>query len=180
MKRTIIILLCLAIMPVALWAQSASEFMTDAKLVSLSQDKKTVTLRCSGMAEKKKEAVIMAQKSALYNLLHLGVDGVNGGKPLCPVANQAYDHRMFKENRYMSFMANSVDLGNYTKMGNKVKAEVEVTFYLQSLKRDLGRGQSGTTGISKNLPSITIVPFIAQSENQLQVLEGNNVRRAAA
>ena len=179
MKRTIIILLCLAIMPVALWAQSASEFMTDAKLVSLSQDKKTVTLRCSGMAEKKKEAVIMAQKSALYNLLHLGVDGVNGGKPLCPVANQAYDHRMFNDNRYMSFMANSVDLGNYTKMGNKVKAEVEVTFYLQSLKRDLGDSQNPGEPI-KNLPSITIVPFIAQSENQLQVLEGNNVRRAAA
>ena len=179
MKRTIIILLCLAIMPVALWAQSASEFMTDAKLVSLSQDKKTVTLRCSGMAEKKKEAVIMAQKSALYSLLHLGVDGVNGGKPLCPVANQAYDHRMFKENRYMSFMANSVDLDHYTKMGNKVKAEVEVTFYLQSLKRDLGGSQKPGEPI-KNLPSITIVPFIAQSENQLQVLEGNNVRRAAA
>lgn len=180
MKRTIIILLCLAILPVALWAQTASQFMTDATLVSLSPDKKTVTLRCSGMAEKKKEAVIMAQKSALYNLLHMGVDGVNGGKPLCPVADQAYDRRMFSENRYMSFMANSVDLDNYTKMGNKVKAEVEVTFYLQSLQRDLGRGQSGTPGADKNLPSITIVPFIAQSENQLEVLEGNNVRRAAA
>ena len=179
MKRTIIILLCLAILPVALLAQTASEFMTDATLVSLSQDKKTVTLRCSGMAEKKKEAVIMAQKSALYNLLHLGVDGVNGGKPLCPVANQAYDRRMFSENRYTSFMANSVDLDHYTKMGNKVKAEVEVTFYLQSLKRDLG-GSQNPDGPIRNLPSITIVPFIAQSENQLQVLEGNNVRRAAA
>ena len=93
MKRTIIILLCLAILPVALWAQTASQFMTDATLVSLSPDKKTVTLRCSGMAEKKKEAVIMAQKSALYNLLHMGVDGVNGGKPLCPVADQPYVQR---------------------------------------------------------------------------------------
>ena len=182
MRKTIVLILCLALLPLALWAQTASQFMTDATLVSLSQDKKTVTLRCSGMAEKKKEAVVMAQKSALYNLLHLGVDGVNGGQPLCPVADQAYDRRMFSENRYMSFMASCVDLDNYTKMGNKVKAEVEVTFYLQSLQRDLGRGQSGsgTPSAGKNLPSITIVPFIAQSENQLEVLEGNNVRRSAA
>ncbi len=172
----------MAVLPLAILAQTASLFMTDASLVSLSQDKKTVTLRCSGMAEKKKDAVIMAQKSALYNLLHLGVDGVNGGKPLSPVENRDYDRRMFSENRYTSFMANSVDLDNYTKMGGKVKAEVEITFYLQSLLRDLGKAtgeQVGPAG-NKHLPSITIVPFIAQNENQIEILEGNSIRRSAS
>ncbi|MDE7456657.1 MAG: hypothetical protein K2M96_08120 [Prevotella sp.] len=178
MRKFISVLLLIAILPLTVLAQTASQYMTDASLVS--QDKKTVTLRCSGMAEKKKDAVIMAQKSALYNLLHLGVDGVNGGKPLCAMVDQAYDRRMFSENRYTSFMANSVDLDNYTKVGNKYRAEVEVTFYLQSLQRDLGRGQGGSVGMDKNLPSITIVPFIAQNENQMEVLEGNNVRRSAS
>lgn len=180
MKKTLATFILAVICSVSAYAQTSSQFMTDAQLVSVSSDKKTVTIRCSGMAENKKNAIIMAQKSALYNLLHLGIDGINNGKPLCPEINQAYDRRMFTENRYTSFLAGYEDLGNYSKVGKMQKAQVEVTYYLQSLQRDLGKGQTGGSGFDKNLPSITIVPFIAQKENQLAVLEGNSLRRSAA
>lgn len=159
-------------------AQTNKDFTAEATLVSLPKDQKTVTLKCIGMHDKKKEALIMAQKSALYTLLHVGVEGVNGGKPLCLVDNPAYDRRMFEEGRFTTFVESVTDLDEYKKVNGKVTAMVQVTFNLQALLRDLDK----ITGpnLNKNLPTITILPFIAQSENQIEVLEGNSVRRSAA
>lgn len=179
MKKIALLLVLMMVLPLSVAAQMDAQFTSEATLVSLAKDKKTVTLKCMGMADKKKEALVMAQKSALYTLLHVGVEGVNGGKPLCPVADPAYDRRMFgDDDRYTTFVANSTDLDNYGKVNGKVTAMVEVTFYLQALQRDLGK-EPGVTA-NKNLPSITILPFIAQNENQMEVLEGNSVRRSAA
>ena len=159
-------------------AQTNKDFTAEATLVSMPKDKKTVTLKCIGMSDKKKDALIMAQKSALYTLLHVGVEGVNGGKPLCLVDNPAYDRRMFEDNRFTTFVESVTDLDEYKKVNGKVTAMVQVTFNLQALLRDLR--QTTGTNLNKNLPTITILPFIAQSENQIEVLEGNSVRRSAA
>lgn len=159
-------------------AQTNKDFTAEATLVSMPKDKKTVTLKCIGMSDKKKDALIMAQKSALYTLLHVGVEGVNGGKPLCLVDNPAYDRRMFEDNRFTTFVESVTDLDEYKKVNGKVTAMVQVTFNLQALLRDLKKTPG--PNLNKNLPTITILPFIAQSENQIEVLEGNSVRRSAA
>lgn len=165
------------------FAQAPSKFMQDATLVNLSNDKKTITLRSSGQAEKKKEALAMAEKSALYTLIHVGIDGVNGGKAHCP-ENTDYDRRLFYENRYNTFLVSSNDLETYRKVGNEYRAEVEVTFSYATLLKDIERNFPGSTpgGATsiENLPTITIVPFIAQGENQLSVLEGTSLRRSCA
>ncbi len=98
--------------PLNMVAQSASKYMKDATLVSLSKDNKTIVIRSSGQAEKKKEALMMAEKSALYTLLHVGIDGVNNGRALCK-EDVDYDRRLFYENRYTSFLMSSNDLDNY-------------------------------------------------------------------
>lgn len=182
-KNSILLLAILALAPMMSMAQSPSQFMRDASLVSLSNDNKTITLRSSGQADKKKEALVMAEKSAMYALLHVGIDGVNNGKPLCP-ENTDYDRRMFYENRYTTFLQSSEDLNNYRKVGNAYRAEVEVTFFYSTLQKDVQRNfpdtPMGAAGDLANLPTITIVPFIAQGENQLSVLEGSSLRRSCA
>lgn len=169
------------LMPTAVMAQSPSQYMRDASLVSLTNDNKYITLRCSGQAEKKKEALILAEKSAMYCLLHVGIDGVNGGRPLCP-ENTDYDRRMFYENRYTIFLVDSKDLDNYRKIGNGYRAEVEITFAYAVLRKDVDGafGPGPAPSDLSSLPTITIVPFIAQGEDQIKVLEGKSLRRSSA
>lgn len=178
------LIILLTAMPLMSMAQSASQYMKDATLVNLSKDNKTIVIRSSGQAEKKKDALMMAEKSALYTLLHVGIDGVNSGRALCK-EDVNYDRRLFYENRYTVFLVSSNDLDNYRKIGKEYRAEVEVSFAYANLLKDLER--NGLTGMgpgnpltSTTLPSITIVPFIAQGENQLSILEGNSLRRSCA
>lgn len=183
-KSLLTLIILLAVMPLISMAQPASKYMNDATLVSLSKDNKTIVIRSSGQAEKKKDALVMAEKSALYTLLHVGIDGVNGGRALCK-DDTDYDRRIFYENRYTAFLTSSTDLDNYRKIGKEYRAEVEVSFAYSTLLKDLER--NGLTGMGQGnpltattLPTITIVPFIAQGENQLKVLEGNSLRRSCA
>lgn len=178
------LVILLAAMPLMSMAQSTSKYMKDATLVNLSKDNKTIIIRSSGQAEKKKDALMMAEKSALYTLLHVGIDGVNNGRALAK-DDTDYDRRMFYENRYTTFLDSSNDLDNYRKVGKEYRAEVEVSFTYATLLKDLERngllnGVGGTSLPVTALPSITIVPFIAQGENQLSVLEGNSLRRSCA
>lgn len=185
-KSLLTLVFLLAVMPLMTMAQSASQYMKDATLVSLSKDNKTIIIRSSGQAEKKKDALVMAEKSALHTLLHVGIDGVNNGRAIAKESTD-YDRRMFYENRYTAFLLSSTDLENYRKVGKEYRAEVEVSFAYSTLVKDLERngildgpgGSAGPIAVTA-LPSITIVPFIAQGENQLTVLEGNSLRRSCA
>lgn len=180
MKKTAFFLLW-TLLSVSAFAQQAGKYSTDVQVVSVSSVKNTVTLRCSGLGDNKKEALVMAQKSALYTLLHVGVEGVNNGQPLWAIVDEDYDRRMFEEDRYATVVANCQDLGKYTKENGRVRAEVEATFYLQPLMKAAGVvGANVGTVARTNLPSITIVPFVRQDENQMEVLEGNSMNRVAA
>lgn len=181
MKKTAFFLLWTLLVSVSAFAQQAGKYSTDVQVVSVSSAKNTVTLRCSGLGDNKKEALVMAQKSALYTLLHVGVKGVNNGQPLWAIVDEDYDRRMFEEDRYATVVANCQDLGKYTKENGRVRAEVEATFYLQPLMKAAGVvGANVGTVARTNLPSITIVPFVRQDENQMEVLEGNSMNRVAA
>lgn len=181
MKKTAFILLWALLASVSALAQQADKYSSDVQVVSVSTAKNTVTLRCSGLGDNKKEALVMAQKSALYALLHVGVEGVNNGQPLWAIVDEDYDRRMFDEDRYATVVASCQDLGKNSKVDGKVRAEVEATFYLQPLMKAAGVvGANVGTVARTNLPSITIVPFVKQDENQMEVLEGNSLNRVAA
>lgn len=181
MKKTAFFLLWALLASVSAFAQQADKYSSDVQVVSVSTAKNTVTLRCSGLGDNKKEALVMAQKSALYALLHVGVEGVNNGQPLWAIVDEDYDRRMFDEDRYATVVASCQDLGKYSKVDGKVRAEVEATFYLQPLMKAAGVvGANVGTVARTNLPSITIVPFVKQDENQMEVLEGNSLNRVAA
>lgn len=138
MKKTAFFLLWTLLVSVSAFAQQTGNYSTDVQVVSVSSAKNTVTLRCSGLGDNKKEALVMAQKSALYTLLHVGVKGVNNGQPLWAIVDEDYDRRMFEEDRYATVVANCQDLGKYTKENGRVRAEVEATFYLQPLMKAAG------------------------------------------
>lgn len=106
MKKTAFFLLWTLLVSVSAFAQQAGKYSTDVQVVSVSSAKNTVTLRCSGLGDNKKEALVMAQKSALYTLLHVGVKGVNNGQPLWAIVDEDYDRRMFEEDRYATVVAN--------------------------------------------------------------------------
>ena len=91
MKKTAFILLWALLASVSALAQQADKYSSDVQVVSVSTAKNTVTLRCSGLGDNKKEALVMAQKSALYALLHVGVEGVNNGQPLWAIVDEDYD-----------------------------------------------------------------------------------------
>lgn len=48
------LIVLLTVMPLMSMAQSASQYMKDATLVNLSKDNKTIVIRSSGQAEKKR------------------------------------------------------------------------------------------------------------------------------
>ena len=53
---------------------NAEVYSTDATLVS--QDGNIITVRSSAVADKKKDAALLAAKSAFHTLFHAGIEGV--------------------------------------------------------------------------------------------------------
>ena len=150
------------------------EYSNDASLV---QAKKTsIIVKSSGINQKKKEASMMAAKSALHTLLQDGIEGVNDNKPLLTLDEYAsaddYLNRFFddKSMRYMSFITNFEEDKKPTKLPNNTfKAEITVEIYLDALTKDLLRNntrkksaaEKSVEEVSEDVyqPTIMVVPY---------------------
>ena len=70
----------------------------------LNKDKNAVTVRTSGIHEKKKDAAEMAVKSAFYTYFFIGIPGLNDDKPLLKPEDEInyrdYFDRLFEQGRY--------------------------------------------------------------------------------
>lgn len=166
MKR---LLMALVLVVALLSPACAQVYSNDASLVS--QDGNTVTLRASAVADKKKDAAILAAKSAFYTLFHSGVDGVKDGTPMVAIERKDYDYRFFSESRYINYLTDEVKTVSDMKVGKKVKAVVQVSINLKSLVADLQHNNitvSPSWGIADNTrkstaalnPTIVIVPGV--------------------
>ncbi|MCD8236441.1 MAG: DUF6175 family protein [Prevotellaceae bacterium] len=156
-----------------LYAQT--KYMSDAVLVS--SDGKTIKLRSSGQSDKKKSALEMAMKSAVYTLLYNGVEGVNNGKALAYTHDKNYERRLFEEGRYSVFVGEFEEVGEAVKVGGNYRVKVEVEIYYDALMRDLNN--SSGAGVSHvempNMPTLTVVPFTRENENVRALLENNKM-----
>ncbi len=163
------------LMSMNMFAQSYSD---DVTLVS--QDETSVTLRATAVHDKKKDAEVLAVKSAFHCLFMSGVPGVKGGTPMMPSMaslkkkQSAYVYRMFSEDRYLSYIGGEVEKIDSEKFGGKQRVTVKVTIKTKSLCADIERNQlalSPTWNDSKKTnevaalnPYIVIVPDMKASE----------------
>lgn len=175
MRKNRILVVCsfwlLAAFAALLHAQT--KYMSDATLISSGNN--MIKLRSSGQSDKKKTAVEMAVKSALYTLLYNGVEGVNNGKPLTYTHDKNYERRFFEEGRYSVFVGQYEEVGDATKLGDNYRVKVEVEIYYDALMRDLGNTGTTVTPNMPNMPTLTVIPFTREGENVRTLIERNGM-----
>lgn len=154
-----------------------------SEVTFLQQQGNTLSVGSTGIAEKKKEAVPMALKSAFYTLFYTGIEGVNNGNPLISTTKPDYDRRFFDEGRYSVFVKGYTETENTVKVGKNYRATVEVTILFDALQKDLNRNKVqtnltmavGTVGSQVKLPTVTVVPYTKEKEDVRTILDHNQM-----
>ena len=100
-------------------------------------DDNSATLLVTAVSDKKKDAELLAAKSAFYTLFHSGVPGVKNGAPMIAVEKSDFDYRFFSESRYINYISSEVETVNSEKFGGKYRVTVKLTIQLKSLCADL-------------------------------------------
>ncbi len=148
-------------------AVSAQNYSNDVTLIS--DDGNTITLEVTASADKKKDAEVLATKSAFNTLFHNGIDGLKGGKPIFASEKKDYDYRFFTEARYFNFISGEAKTINTKKYNNKQHATVRLTIGLKQLLNDLERNkvvinpnwqnQKEVAATAALNPTIVVVPY---------------------
>lgn len=166
----------------------AQEFYS-SDVVYLSGDDNIITVRSSGIHEKKKQAMEMAVKSAFYTLFGTGIEGYRNGKPLVTNDNQYYMEQFYK-GRYMVFVKGFEPQGDPEKLPTKqYKATATVHILANSLLNDLIRNKLAQKPIDRIsmeetqeeiiLPTIMVVPYKTQGQTYASILQNDFDRRMA-
>ncbi len=136
MKKHLILFLIGLILCIPADAQNFSDN------VSLeSQEGDVVAIKASATHEKKKEAEILAMKSAFNALLHSGVEGLHNGQPMIVGDCKQYDYRFFHENRYIQYMSQEPRKLNNDKIKGNNLTTVVVHINTKGLKAELLRNK---------------------------------------
>jgi len=163
----------------------SQQYTNDATLVQ--KKKATAVVRSSGIHEKKKEATLMAIKSAFDTYFTYGIEGLNDNKPLLSEDEQnnasAYMDRFFDDKgmRYLSFVANYEEDKNPERLPNKMyKANVTLEIYVDALNKDLLRSNvRKKTAAEKSVedvqpdvyqPTIMVVPYKQGDRSYREIL----------
>lgn len=117
----------------------AQNYSNEVTLVQ--QDGDAVTVLATAVADKKKDAALLAAKSAFHTLFHSGIQGVKNGAPMIAVERPDYDYRFFSESRYINYISSEVQTVSDAKIGGKYRVTVRLTIQLKSLCADLERNQ---------------------------------------
>lgn len=163
----------------------AQSYTNNATL--LEKKKATAVIKSTGIHEKKKEATLMAIKSAFDTYFNYGIDGLNDSKPLLgdtPLeGSEAYLQRFFddKSMRYLSFVSTYTEDKNPEKLPNKqFKATVVMEIYVDALNKDLLKNNVRVkTAAEKSAeevkvdvyqPTIMVVPYKQQDRSYREIL----------
>lgn len=149
-------------------------------------------LKCSGIAQSKKDAIEMAKKSAIYTYLYCGIDGLNDNRPLINGTpsreNQDYLDHILNTTNYMNYIHACYPAKDVNKMPDgQVQVFARVEVFHQALQRTLERA-----GVLKRevanleeltetiaMPTIMVVPFCKENENYDEAIRNNvNMRMA--
>lgn len=182
----ITMILCFAL------AGAAQNFSDDVQYVS--GDDNTVTLTASAVAPKKKDAEILAIKSAFNCLFHTGVAGLKNGQPILSATKKDYDYRFFHDNLYINYMVGQPKTIQTKKIANNQRATVTLTINLRTLKAELTRNKQTFSPVWSDAkaeaptsalnPTIVVVPYTDSNdgysfEAMRKRIEANQIERYA-
>ena len=160
----------------------------------VSQDGNIITVRSSAVADKKKDAALLAAKSAFHTLFHAGIEGVKDGTPMVAVERNDYDYRFFSESRYINYITSEVKTVGDKKVGNKVRVTVQLSINVKSLIADLQHNNmsispswvvaSAKKSTSALNPTIVIVPGLKASKGydfqaMLEAIDASEAKKYA-
>ncbi len=186
LRRLLAIILLSGIVSTAV----AQNYTTDATLERIVGN--YAVLKCTGIADSKKEAVEMAKKSALYTYMYCGIKGLNNDRSLITGTpskeNQEYLDNILNSTNYMNYIHGCYPSKDSNKLPDgqfQIFATVEI--FHESLLRTLERN-----GILKHeaanieeltetiaMPTIMVVPFCKDGENYDEAIRKNlNMRMA--
>lgn len=170
----------------------AQNFSDDVQYVS--GDDNTVTLTASAVAPKKKDAEILAIKSAFNCLFHTGVAGLKNGQPILSATKKDYDYRFFHDNLYINYMVGQPKTIQTKKIANNQRATVTLTINLRTLKGELTRNKQTFSPVWSDAkaeaptsalnPTIVVVPYTDSNdgysfEAMRKRIEANQIERYA-
>ncbi len=176
--KKILALVTTVLMSVNLLAQVYSD-----DVVYENSNDRTVTVKATAAHEKKKDAEVLAVKSAFNCLFLNGIEGLKGGQPLMAKnaslqkKQNAYIYRFFSEDRYLSYINGEVDKLESEKFGGKQRVTSRVSINYKPLIADLQRNniainptwvdkdaQGADAGTKALNPTIVVVPETSSSE----------------
>ena len=175
MKKKAFLMTFLLIMAVAARAQRVFEH--DAVLV---ENRSTAfVVRSTGYSAEKKKAAENAAMSALDTYLFVGIEGVNGGKPLLAECAReqkpGYFSRLYDEGRYSVFARVVTEKPKVEKHADgRFKAVVEVAISFKALQRDIATSKLPLYGQEQvaekpavdasavEMPRLLILPDLSQ------------------
>lgn len=191
-KSAILFLLSVAVLCVG--QLNAQQYTADAYLVT--SDDNVAVVRCSGYGSRQKETIKHAIKSAVYNCLFNGVEGLNNGEPILgrSPSDQAveYANDLLSSDRYAVFVKGYTLNEQINKNIERDKQVVaDVSIYVNAIYRELKNRKligvvAEKTTIREtqtiiSLPSIMVVPYATGSDTYQSVLQKNaDVRMAVA
>lgn len=160
----------------------------------ISGDENVVTVSASATAEKKKDAEILAIKSAFNSLFYTGIDGIKNGNAMLSSKKSDYDYRFFSENRYINYLVGEPKTTNVDKIAKNRRATVTLTINIRTLKGELTRNgqllspvwsdakkEKATAALN---PTIVIVPYTDETHgysflSMRRIVEGDKGYRHA-
>lgn len=194
MKKKAFLMTFLLIMAVAVRAQQVFEH--DAVLV---ENRSTAfVVRATGYSAEKKKAAENAAMSALDTYLFVGIEGVNGGKPLLAECAReqkpGYFSRLYDEGRYSVFARVLTEKPKAEKQPDgRFLTTVEVAISFKALQRDIATSKLPLYGQEQvvekpavdasavEVPRLLILPDLSQqpAESCIAAIERDaNVRMA--
>lgn len=146
----------------------AQNYSNEVTLVQ--QDDNSITVLATAVADKKKDAAVLATKSAFHTLFHTGIPDVKNGVPMFAAKKPDYDYRFFGESRYINYIGSEVQTVNDVKINNKYRVTVKVTMLWKTLRADLehnkvtispgwtdAKAVKATAALN---PTIVVIPYV--------------------
>lgn len=181
MKRILLLLLLLAVLPCSIHAEDYLQMVSyegtmGGKAVFVSK----------GVAAKKADVQANAAKSVFYTLFYQGVAGVADGKGLITKENKLYTNSFFNSSaRYTFYVADIQEADKAKKVGTQYQGQYRVGIYLDRLLRDLETNKVYTSGArfergeASVMPTIMVVPYKRDGESYSSILQSDFDRRVA-
>ena len=169
------------------WGASAQNY--PQVVVYETSDNVSATFTTVGADAKSKNVQDNAVKSLFYTLFYVGVDGVNGGKPLIVNDNKSYVETFFAS-RIPFFVKNVTETVKPAKNANKVyQGTYAVTVVYANLLKDLERNKvyeapkDIVAEVEEEdgmvLPTIMVVPYKKEGETYASLLASDFDKRIA-